>query len=97
LKGKDINASLTEAYDRFFLTEYQYFIVCVDDDGEDNGGVFNPFNYVYKLEDVATYKSAMEDDYTGDRDTDEPVFLRAILNIPGEKTRSPSIFQSGLN
>jgi len=87
LKGKDTNASLTESYDRFFLTENQYFVVGVDDDGEDNGGVFNPFNYVYKLEDVATYKSAMEDDYTGNRDTDEPGFFEGYFKHPWRKNQ----------
>ena len=87
LKGKDTNASLTEAYDRFFLTENQYFIVSVDEDGEETGGVFNPFKYVFRLEDIETYESAMVDDYTGDRDTDEPGFFEGYYKHPWRKNQ----------
>ena len=87
LKGQDTNVSFTEAYDRFFLTENQYFVVGVDESGQERGGVFNPFSYVYKMEEIDTYKSAMEDDYTGSKDTSEPGFFESYFQHPWRKNQ----------
>lgn len=97
LKGRDTNASFTEAYDRFFLTENQYFVVGVDGSGKERGGVFNPFNYVYKMDEIDSYKSAMAEDYTGSRDTSEPGFFESYYKHPWRKTRSQIIFRFGVS
>jgi len=68
LVGKDTNASQTEAYDRMFFTENDYFRMGRGGAGEENGGVFNPFSFVYRDDDGAVYRQDMLDDYGGDRD-----------------------------
>ncbi len=47
--------STSEVYDRFFLTENQYFVVGVGVNGKKNEDVFKPLKYVQRLEDVQTY------------------------------------------
>jgi len=41
------NASQNEAYDRMFLTGGKYFSLGQNSEGRENGGVFNPFEYVF--------------------------------------------------
>ena len=49
LIGVDTNASQTDAYDRFFLSKNEYFTLGQIAAGRENGGVFNPFDSVYKF------------------------------------------------
>ncbi len=48
LKGKYTNTSLNQIYDRIFLHVDQYFKIGEDEDGQERGGVFKLFDYVYK-------------------------------------------------
>lgn len=65
LANVDTNASLTQVYDRMFFHINQYFRIQKDVNGEEKGGVFNPFNYVFTAEDVQAYESAMRKVYNG--------------------------------
>lgn len=68
LKGKDTNASQTEAYDRLFVKRNQYFQVATDDTGKGIGDVFNPFEFVFWQEEHAQYKEEMLAVYGGNKD-----------------------------
>lgn len=52
LKGKFTNTSLNQIYDRIFLNVHKYFKIGTDANGNEKGGVFNLFDYVYKNTDV---------------------------------------------
>lgn len=87
LKGKDTNASLTNVFDRLFLTSNEYFSLGFDAAGEEQGSVFNPFNYVYRdgLEQI--YRSFMESQYTGSKDLSIPENLTAYFRHPWRKNQ----------
>ena len=68
LKGKDTNASQTEAYDRLFVSKNKYFEVVTNDDGEGVGDVFNSFDFVFRLDDHTQYKEEMIAVYGGNKD-----------------------------
>ncbi len=61
LKGKFTNTSLNQIYDRIFLNVEHYFKIALDENGQENGGVFNLFEYVYidTPEEIATYHDLM--------------------------------------
>ena len=63
LRGVDTNASFTEAYDRLFFSNNEYFRLNRTSEGVESGGVFNPFEYVYRDGDAQSYKSFMLEDY----------------------------------
>jgi endonuclease/exonuclease/phosphatase family metal-dependent hydrolase len=67
IKGKDTNASQTEAYDRLFVRKNAYFAIRHDHGGE-VGGVFDPFDIVFREEEHAQYKQEMIDVYGGSSD-----------------------------
>ncbi len=87
LVGKDTNASQTEAYDRFFLTQNEYFTLGFNAAGQENGGVFNPFNYVFQDGEHTTYKQFMVEQYTGDKDMNDPVNLEKYYKHPWRKNQ----------
>ena len=87
LKGKDTNASQTEAYDRLFLRSNEYFTLGKNDLNKENGGVFNPFNYVYKTDEELTYKNYMKQHYTGDQNLDDPTKLKKYYQHPWRKNQ----------
>lgn len=87
LIGVDTNASQTEVYDRLFLTRGEYFLLGQSQQGQENGGVFNPFNYVFKDDDESTYKKYMIDHYTGDRDMTDSANLRRYYKHPWRKNQ----------
>ncbi|WP_420858009.1 endonuclease/exonuclease/phosphatase family protein [Marivivens marinus] len=68
LIGKDTNATLTEAYDRMFFTQNDYFHIEEDETGTEQGGVFNPFGFVYRDADADKYLAEMVAVYGGDKD-----------------------------
>ncbi|MEM8540903.1 MAG: hypothetical protein AAGF25_08095, partial [Pseudomonadota bacterium] len=68
LLGKDTNASMTEAYDRMFFSVNDFFRICVNPDGKQSGGVFNPFEKVYRDEDFTKYTDNMLAHYGGEKD-----------------------------
>ncbi len=47
LAGKFTNTSLNQIYDRIFLNVENYFKITTDENGQEKGGVFNLFEYVY--------------------------------------------------
>ncbi|MFT5848838.1 endonuclease/exonuclease/phosphatase family protein [Psychroserpens sp.] len=47
LVGRFTNTSLSQIYDRLFLNVNDYFKIAKDDLGNEQGGVFNLFDYVY--------------------------------------------------
>lgn len=65
LDGVDTNASLTEAYDRMFFRVNDFFKLQENEQDKEIGGVFNPFEFVYKLEDWTVYESDMRNVYDG--------------------------------
>ena len=87
LIGKDTNASQTEAYDRFFMTSNRYFTLAKNSQGLENGGVFNPFTYVFKDDQPDLYKEYMKQQYTGSKDMDDPVNLRRYFMNPWRKNQ----------
>ena len=68
LIGKDTNLSQTEAYDRFFIAENNYFKVTRDSHGNGIGDVFNPYEYVFLQSEHTTYKEDMIAVYGGSAD-----------------------------
>lgn len=50
LRGKYTNTSLSQIYDRIFFNTDEYFKLVVDSNGKQRGGVFNPFEFVYRNE-----------------------------------------------
>lgn len=68
LIGKDTNASQTQAYDRMFIRKNTYFQIATDSRGKGIGGVFNPFEFVYRQEEQLQYKQEMIEVYGGSRD-----------------------------
>ena len=87
LIGKDTNASMTESYDRFFLTSNKYFTLAKNDQDKENGGVFNPFAYVFKDNQPALYKDYMKQHYTGSKDLDIETNLRRYFLNPWRKNQ----------
>ncbi|NKB97218.1 MAG: hypothetical protein GKR90_01775 [Pseudomonadales bacterium] len=88
LKGIDTNASLTEAYDRFFLTRNDYFQVVKNSAGTDRAGVFTPFMHVYQTGEHATYREEMLEDYTGAKDlANDDVALERYYRHPWRKNQ----------
>lgn len=67
LKGQDTNASQTEAYDRLFIYYVPaFFTLGQTAEGKENGGVFNPFKYVFRPgQDEQVYKPYMKKHYGG--------------------------------
>jgi hypothetical protein len=66
LKGIDTNASQSQAYDRMFFTRNNYFRIAPNEQGQENGGVFDPFLTVYRDDQVQSYKEDMKKVYGGD-------------------------------
>jgi len=67
LKGQDTNASQTQAYDRLFIYyDPAFFTLGQTAAGKENGGVFNPFKYVFRPgQDEQVYKGYMKQHYGG--------------------------------
>lgn len=72
LVGVDTNVSQTAAYDRLFLTSNEYFTLGQNRKGQENGGVFNPFETVFTDEHASQYKQDMKAVYGGPANLDEP-------------------------
>ncbi len=70
LKGLDTNVSQTQAYDRFFIHKNEYFEIAMDSQSRGTGGVFNPFDFVYKQDEHMQYKQQMIKVYGGSKDID---------------------------
>lgn len=87
LIGIDTNASMTDVYDRLFITSNDYFCLGETEAGQERGGVFNPFEYVYREEDLLTYKPYMLDDYTGSKDLEVEDNLEAYYKHPWRKNQ----------
>ncbi|MBT8100496.1 MAG: endonuclease/exonuclease/phosphatase family protein [Gammaproteobacteria bacterium] len=76
LAGLDTNASKTESYDRFFLTENDYFCIEKEAGGAESAGVVNPFDFVYRDGGHAPYTKTMQAQYGGNKT--EAEFLATI-------------------
>jgi len=87
LIGKDTNASETEAYDRLFLSANEYFTLGKNSAGKENGGVFNPFDYVFKFGREEIYKDYMIDDYTGEKDMTDAGNRKSYFKHPWRKNQ----------
>lgn len=87
LDGVDTNASKTEAYDRMFFHVNEYFKIAADDSGDEVGGVFNPFNFVFTDADWSSYKSFMRKDYTGTKDMSVDANLKKYYANPWRKNQ----------
>jgi len=87
LIGVDTNATQTEAYDHFFLTRNQYFTLGQGADGRENGGVFDPFAYVYKLGEESLYAEYMQAQYTGSKDMSDPANQIDYFKHPWRKNQ----------
>lgn len=87
LAGKDTNASKTEAYDRLFLSRHRYFQVGRDAQGDEVGGVFDPFQYVYRDGEEAVYADTMKAQYTGVRDLEVAENLTRYYRHPWRKNQ----------
>jgi len=67
LKGVKTAVSASEAYDRIFFDIDPYFQIVTDDQGVHQAGVFNFFDYVYKLTEDESYTAKMKGDYGGSK------------------------------
>jgi exonuclease III len=65
LKGINTNVSNSQVYDHLFFYINKYFKIQTDENGEDKGGVFNPFKYVFTDADVPLYSNDMREFYNG--------------------------------
>ena len=86
LRGVDTNISETEAYDRFFVRKSDYFRV-VQRDGQENGGVFDPFDHVFTSAQRDTYANEMKAVYGGGGDLDDPVQLESYYRVHWRKNQ----------
>jgi len=87
LEGKDTNASQTEVYDRLFLTSNEYFTLGKNDVGLENGGVFNPYTYVFKTDETQVYKKYMMQHYTGKKNLNDSAKLGKYYIQPWRKNQ----------
>jgi len=87
LIGKYTNVSETEVYDRIFLTSNEYFTLGKNEQALENGGVFNPFEYVFKLTEKQVYKKYMKKHYTGNKNLDDPTNLTKYFKHPWRKNQ----------
>lgn len=87
LIGVDTNASQTDAYDRFFLSQNEYFSLGQNSAGLENGGVFNPFDSVFKTGEESIYADYMIDDYTGSKDMTNPANQATYYKHPWRKNQ----------
>ena len=87
LVGIDTNVSGTNAYDRMFLTKNENFLLGQNSSGKENGGVFNPFEYIFTEGNEATYASYMKSHYTGDKDMSNPVNQKRYFKHPWRKNQ----------
>ena len=87
LIGIDTNVSQTNAYDRFFLSKNEYFSLGQNSTGLENGGVFNPFNSVFKTGEESIYSDYMIEDYTGSKDMTDPVNQVKYFKHPWRKNQ----------
>lgn len=78
LIGKDTNVSQNQAYDRMFIRKNDYFQVALDAGGKGIGDVFNPFDTVYRQDELNQYKQHMIDVYSGSKDLEND--LEALDN-----------------
>lgn len=67
LVGKDTNASGSEAFDRLFVKSGDYFALGQSAAGS-KGGVFDPFETVFREGEEKSYKKAILDVYGGSKD-----------------------------
>ena len=65
LVGLNTNAADKEAFDRMFIRKNDYFKIVRDDQGSRVGGVFDPFDSVYRDGDVDSYRGRLKEDYGG--------------------------------
>jgi endonuclease/exonuclease/phosphatase family metal-dependent hydrolase len=63
LAGKVTNVSLSQAYDRMFFRESEFFRLGHLDTGAQAGGVFNPFDHVYTEAEALQYRAEMIEAY----------------------------------
>lgn len=68
LAGKVTNVSKTQAYDRMFFRQNEYFRLGRTDTGAQEGGVFNPFDHVYREAEAQQYRDEMIAVYGGNDD-----------------------------
>ncbi len=90
LKGVDTSVSknVTEAYDRMFLSDNNYFKIVKDETGKEIGNVFDPFKYVYKDGQEKTYKKFMKQHYGGTaKNLDNPDDLVKYYKHPWKKNQ----------
>ena len=87
LIGVDTNVTQTEAYDHFFLTRNETFTLGQADDGRENGGVFDPFSYVFKIGEEALYAEYMQAQYTGSKDMSDPANQMDYFKHPWRKNQ----------
>jgi hypothetical protein len=88
LKGVDTNASQTETYDRMFLTSGEYFALGEPlADRPSVAGVFRPFDFVYRAEDIGAYRDYMVKDYTGNKDMNVQSNLESYYRHPWRKNQ----------
>lgn len=62
------NAAGTESFDRFFIRRNKFFRLARRADGKDSGGIFNPYEQVFRLADADLYKADVLRTYTGGKD-----------------------------
>jgi endonuclease/exonuclease/phosphatase family metal-dependent hydrolase len=87
-QGLDTNASETEEYDRMFVTDNGYFQLGDPLGTIKNGGVFNPFDTVYKFGEELTYKKFMKADYGGtSKNLDDLDDLKSYFKQPWRKNQ----------
>jgi endonuclease/exonuclease/phosphatase family metal-dependent hydrolase len=79
LVGVDTNASQTDAYDRMFLTGGEYFTLGQNQQGRESGGVFNPFEHVFREGEATTYADHMARHYGGTLDITEPALQQSYF------------------
>lgn len=78
---------MTEVYDRLFFSNNEYFRLSPGEDETESGGVFNPFEHVYRDGDEDAYKAFMMEDYTGSRDLNVPQKLTSYYKHPWRKNQ----------
>lgn len=87
LLGMRTNATQSQAYDRIFLTRNESFTLGQNVQGQENGGVFNPFAHVFADGEEAVYADYLKAHYTGNKDMNLPANQKSYFNNPWRRNQ----------
>lgn len=76
------NSIESDTYDRIFFHVNEYFKIGKDKDGNEVGGVFNPFIHIFRDVDLTDYSDVVKAQYGGSRDLEVEENLMRYYRYP---------------